>query len=144
VAGSFAMGGFNSSGNGTESMTNATESAYEYIRNGYVRFQSNNFGAHIELESSITATTNLKNFTAPLPTIPLTPFQVCRLYLSEDESCNLLISKVPGIASVGPQLVPQLSIGVKLSAELDFSYGFEVSVSLPEYPYYRYGTLTNS
>ena len=79
MAGSFTMGGFNSSGNGTEGLINATESVYEYVKDGYVKFQSNNFGAHIELESSISATANIKNFTAPLPTIPITPFQVCDL-----------------------------------------------------------------
>lgn len=70
------MGKFNSSSNGPDGFINATESAYEFVDHGFVRFQSNDFGAHIELESSITATTNLKTFTAPLPTIPLTPFQV--------------------------------------------------------------------
>lgn len=81
VSGSLTMGKFNSSSNGNEGFINATESAYEYVDHGYVRFQSNDFGAHIELESSISATSNLKTFTAPLPTIALTPFQVGALFV---------------------------------------------------------------
>jgi len=88
MAGSFTVGGFKSSGNGTESFINATESVYEYVQDGYVKFQSNSFGAHIELESSISATTNIKSFTAPLPTIPITPFQVCDLQPKKTDSIN--------------------------------------------------------
>ena len=62
--------------NTTQGILNVTESVIDYVEHGYVQFTSNNFGAHIELESTATASQTLYNYTAPLPTIPLSPFQV--------------------------------------------------------------------
>ena len=70
------MGGLNHAmPNSTESVVNVTESVIDYVEHGYVQFTSNNFGAYIELESTVTASDTLYNYTAPLPTIALTPFQ---------------------------------------------------------------------
>ena len=76
VAGSFAM---NLSSNADEGLVNATEGIIDYVEHGYMQFTSNNFMAHIELDSTVTASEQLTTFTAPLPTIPITPFQVCIL-----------------------------------------------------------------
>ena len=77
VAGSLTVGGINrASPNTNQGILNLTESVIDYVEHGYVQFTSNGFGAHIELESTITASETLYNYTAPLPTIPLTPFQV--------------------------------------------------------------------
>ena len=62
--------------NDTLSALNDTERVIDYLEHGYVEFRSNNFGAHIELESSIGVSDTLKTYTAPLPVIPITPFQV--------------------------------------------------------------------
>ena len=40
--------------------------------------------------------------------------------------------QIPGIAAVGPQLKLDLSGDIEIAAELDFSYGFELIVSLWE------------
>ncbi|KAL9066955.1 MAG: hypothetical protein Q9161_007199 [Pseudevernia consocians] len=111
VAGSLTVGGINhASPNTTQGIVNLTESVIDYVEHGYVQFTSNNFAAHIELESTVSASGTLYNYTAPLPTIPLTPFQI------------------PGIASVGAELVPQVFVGFKLEASIDFFYGFEVQI----------------
>lgn len=62
--------------NTTEGILNVTESVIDYVEQGYVQFTSKSFGAHIELESTATASETLYNYTAPMPTIPLSPFQV--------------------------------------------------------------------
>lgn len=36
--------------------------------------------------------------------------------------------QIPGIAAVGPQMKPVLSIGFEVSTKLDFVYGFDVAV----------------
>lgn len=38
--------------------------------------------------------------------------------------------QIPGIASVGPQFEPALTAGFQLKANLEFGYGFEVTVRL--------------
>ena len=77
VAGSLTVAGPNhASPNTTRGIFNLTESVIDYVEHGYVKFTSNDFGANIELESTVAASDTLANYTAPLPTIPLTPFQV--------------------------------------------------------------------
>ena len=56
---------------------NKINETLDYVQHGYMTFRSNNFGAHIELENSVRASAVLTNYTAPLPTVPITPFQVC-------------------------------------------------------------------
>lgn len=67
MAGSFTMGGFNGSSN---------MGSVGFINHGYVELQSNDFGAHIELDTTVKATEKLINFTAPLPPIDFLPFEV--------------------------------------------------------------------
>lgn len=95
---------------GTNQSSNQTDDVINFLKEGYVELHANNFGAHIELENSVLASTLLTNYSAPIPTIALTPFQI------------------PGIASVGLELDPVLSVGVQLAATLDFTYGFDVSI----------------
>ena len=40
------------------------------------------------------------------------------------------VFKIPGIGAVGPIFRPRVSIGAQINAELDFTYGFELTVSL--------------
>ena len=70
------MASLNSNTSTIEGMVNVTEGIMDYIEHGYLEFQSNNFMAHVELDSTITASEQLTEFTAPLPSIPITPFQV--------------------------------------------------------------------
>jgi len=46
------------------------------MNNGYVELQTNDFSAHIELESTIKPSKQLITYTAPIPAINLTPFEV--------------------------------------------------------------------
>ena len=63
------MGSFNDSAN---------TSYVDFIDDGYAKLQSNSFGAHVELEAVVTITDSHTdfNYTAPLPAINFTPFQV--------------------------------------------------------------------
>ena len=70
------MASLNSNSSTVEGMVNVTEGIVNYIEHGYLEFRSNNFMAHVELDSTITASEQLTEFTAPLPSIPITPFQV--------------------------------------------------------------------
>ena len=38
------------------------------------------------------------------------------------------MQKIPGIATVGPLFRPVIEIGAKLSAKVDFTYGFDLTV----------------
>ena len=76
VAGSLTMASLNSNSSTIEGTVNVTEGIVDYIEHGYLEFRSNNFMAHVELDSTITASDQLTEFTAPLPSIPITPFQV--------------------------------------------------------------------
>jgi hypothetical protein len=55
---------------------NETNAVINYIENGFVAFRSNGFIAHVELDNTIEATSQLKSYTVPLPTIPITPLLV--------------------------------------------------------------------
>ena len=70
------MASLNSNSSTIEGTVNVTEGIVDYIEHGYLEFRSNNFMAHVELDSTITASDQLTEFTAPLPSIPITPFQV--------------------------------------------------------------------
>ena len=75
VAGSFTVA---PSANANEPVVvNRVNETWNYVDHGYMKFRSNNFAAHIELDNSIKASALLTNYTAPLPTIAITPFQVC-------------------------------------------------------------------
>jgi hypothetical protein len=84
VAGSFTVGNYNSSFN-SNGIINETEAAFDYVENGYVEFRSNNFGAYIELETSVTASTPLETYTAPFPDITIPGFGVfCSFSIARD------------------------------------------------------------
>lgn len=80
------------------------------LDSGSFTLQANNLGAHIDLSSSIPASTSLDLHTISLPEIPLTPFQI------------------PGIAAVGPIFKPSIVFGAKTTEQLDFSYCFDAIV----------------
>ena len=96
-----------------------------FYDNGYIEFVSNNFSAHIELDTSFLPTAQ-EIYTKKLPTIPLTPFVI------------------PGIASIGPQLTPVFSMGVQLLTQLSFTTGFDLTVPDNSTATLVIGNLTSS
>ena len=70
------MGSLDSNSSTIGGMVNSTEGLINYVEHGYMEFRSNSFMAHIELDSTITASEQLTEFIAPLPSIPITPFEV--------------------------------------------------------------------
>ena len=95
---------------------------------GFVELLVNDLFAHIELETTLAPSVDLKTYTAHFPPIAFPLFQVGFVELARPSK---LISscQIEGIAAVGPQLIPRASMGVEIGATLTFTYGFEVQVS---------------
>ncbi|KAI9697209.1 MAG: hypothetical protein M1836_004773 [Candelina mexicana] len=117
--GSFSMG----QSNGT---SNSSMNLIQFFDSGYVQVQAQNMTAHIDLKTTVSPSTTLKEFTAHLPAIPLTPFQI------------------PGIAAVGPYIDPQIIGSINLGAKMDFTYGFDLSVPDGSSVTLDIGNVTNS
>ena len=103
LTGSFTMGGNNPT-------SNSTDDVFQFIEHGYAEVVVNDLFAHIELETTWLAAQVGKSFTINLASIGLTPIQI------------------PDIAVVGPLFNPKLIVGVDVGLDLDFSYGFELTV----------------
>ena len=56
------------------------EDFVDFIKNGYVKLNANNFSAHVELDSTIQLSTSLTLFSIPAPEIGLPGFQVGNLF----------------------------------------------------------------
>ena len=100
LSGSFTVGSPSS---------NDTESSVHFIEHGYVEVVTNKLFAHIALDSTWQPQTGA-SYTVDLAEIPLQPYSI------------------PDIAVIGPYFNPRLILGVNLSTQLDFKYGFEVSI----------------
>ena len=92
----------------TGDSNDTTTKIYDFIEEGTVEFAMTDIAAHMELESTVEASASLDIYKAPFPDIPLTEFYI------------------PEIATVGPVLRPALSIGVQVSTQFNFSYGFDL------------------
>ena len=88
----------------------AVQDIIDFAENGYVELVVNNFAAHIELESTVQPSKSLVTYVAPFPDIGIPGWVI------------------PNIAEVGPVLRPTITFGVQLSTELDFTYGFDLTV----------------
>jgi hypothetical protein len=107
--------------------TNLSDSSDSWVaaaefweKGGFVELLVNDFFAHIELET--------KDLHGSLSAYRLSAFSGMSLEairISTLTSCF----QIEGIAAVGPQLLPQASMGVQIGATLTFTYGFEVHVS---------------
>ncbi|KAI9718259.1 MAG: hypothetical protein M1812_004249 [Candelaria pacifica] len=117
--GSFSM----SQTNGT---SNSSQNFMQFFTSGYVQVITQNLTAHVDLNTIAEPTITLQNFTAHLPTIPLTPFQI------------------PGIAVVGPSIDPQIIGSIKLGSKLDFTYGFDLSIPDGSSVTLDIGSITNT
>ncbi|KAL8833849.1 MAG: hypothetical protein Q9170_004071, partial [Blastenia crenularia] len=77
---------------------------------GSFTFEANGFSAHIEMEATVQPSATLLSYNAPLPDIGIPGFQI------------------PGIGVIGPVFRPIINIGTQISSELDFTYGFNLTV----------------
>lgn len=51
-------------------------------------------------------------------------------HISNCSPVAYLSNKIPGIGVVGPIFNPRVAIGAQISAQLDFTYGFQLTVCL--------------
>ena len=93
-----------------ETIVNETEKIVHFFKSGFLEFRLDSFAAHIELDSAVTGSKEIQSFKIPFPQIPLTLFTV------------------PGIATVGPIFSPNLVISTEIAADLNFTYGFDLTV----------------
>ncbi|ERF75319.1 hypothetical protein EPUS_00111 [Endocarpon pusillum Z07020] len=102
--------GFFSIENTRESASDETMIIEFFTEDGYLELRADNVAAHIELESSIESSIELAAVEIPLPSVGLPGFMI------------------PGIATVGPMLMPIIEIGAQFSAQIDFTYGFDLMI----------------
>ncbi|KAL8949017.1 MAG: hypothetical protein Q9222_004840 [Ikaeria aurantiellina] len=77
---------------------------------GSFTFLANNFSAHMEFGATVQPTVDLVTFHAPIPAIGLPGFSI------------------PGFGAVGPIFEPAVVLGTKIGTQLDFTYGFNLTV----------------
>ena len=68
------MGPFTNSS--AQGFVNKTEAVFDYIKDGFLEFRADGLGAHVELDNTVEASSNLISWTVPLPAIPITPLLV--------------------------------------------------------------------
>ncbi|KAF7506252.1 hypothetical protein GJ744_012060 [Endocarpon pusillum] len=81
-----------------------------FFVDGYLKLQADNFTAHIELETSVKPSAALATMDIAFSPIGLPGFSIV------------------GIVTVGPMFKPVINMGAQLSAEIDFTYGFDLKV----------------
>ncbi|KAL9000637.1 MAG: hypothetical protein Q9169_000673 [Polycauliona sp. 2 TL-2023] len=77
---------------------------------GSFMFVMNGFSAHMELGATIEPTLELVTYNAPMPSIGLPGFQI------------------PGVGVIGPIFTPGIAIGTEISTQLEFTYGFDLTI----------------
>ncbi|KAL8752353.1 MAG: hypothetical protein Q9184_005764 [Pyrenodesmia sp. 2 TL-2023] len=97
------------SGNATSSDDSEDDDLFEWD-SGSFTFEVNGFSAHIHLEATVQATADLATFTAPIPSIGIPGFSI------------------PGIGAVGPIFKPAIVLGAQVGSELEFGYGFNLTI----------------
>ena len=106
-------------------MKNDTENIISFFKYGFLKLVANSFSAHIELET-IVEPKALEGMKIPLPQIGIPGFQI------------------PGVAVVGPIFTPSIELSVELSTQLDFTYGFDVSLPTNSEIWIDIANVTNS
>lgn len=104
---------------------NTTKEVVNFFESGFLEFRLDAFTAHLEFDSAVTASQQIQAFKIPFPQIPLSPFSI------------------PGIATVGPTFNPNLVIGTKVASDLNFTYGFDLTIP-PSTVIIDIGNVTNS
>ncbi|TGO46438.1 hypothetical protein BCON_0325g00060 [Botryotinia convoluta] len=102
-----------------------TEKAVNFVEHGYFDMVVNGLGAHIEIDSAVAGTFT-ETFIMDLTTLALPGFQI------------------PNIAAIGPMWVPAIQGSISVSQNLNFTYGFDVSVPDKSSIRLNIGNLTES
>ncbi|KAL8782757.1 MAG: hypothetical protein Q9213_005135 [Squamulea squamosa] len=98
------------SGNANTSGSNNDENeGFSWNRGSFI-FEMNDFSAHMELGATVQPSLSLLTYNALMPSIGLPGFQI------------------PGIGIVGPIFTPNIEVGTEISTQLDFTYGFDLTV----------------
>jgi len=118
LTGSFTVSGSNATSNSTDIV--------HFIEDGFAEVAANDMFAHIELETTWLASLGWASFAINLATIELQPISI------------------PGIAVVGPLFNPRLIIAAEVSLDLDFTYGFEITVPNNSTAVANIGNITES
>ncbi|KAL9110476.1 MAG: hypothetical protein Q9227_005020 [Pyrenula ochraceoflavens] len=105
---------------------NSSEDILDFLQSGYIELAVNRFSAHIELDSTVAASQTLATYTTSFPDISIPGFSI------------------PGLAVVGPILRPAVKFGVKIGADLEFTYGFNLSVPDNSTVFLNIGETSNS
>ncbi|KAI4110941.1 MAG: hypothetical protein LQ339_000943 [Xanthoria mediterranea] len=93
----------------TPGPTDDTDEGFSWD-SGSFTFVMNGFSAHMELGSTVEPSLGLVTYNAPMPSISLPGF------------------KIPGIGAVGPIFTPGIAIGTEIGTQLEFTYGFDLTV----------------
>ncbi|MCJ1251638.1 hypothetical protein MMC30_008873 [Trapelia coarctata] len=96
------------------------------IKDGFAEVAANDMFAHIELDTTWLASLGAASFTINLATIELQPISI------------------PDIAVIGPLFNPRLIIAANVGVDLDFTYGFEVTVPNNSTAIINIGNITES
>ncbi|KAF7924960.1 uncharacterized protein EAE98_007048 [Botrytis deweyae] len=102
-----------------------TEKAVNFVEQGYFDLVVNALGAHIEIDSAVAGTFT-ETFTVELTRLTLPGFQI------------------PDIAAIGPMWIPAIQGSIGVSRNLNFTYGFDVSVPDKSSIRLNIGNLTES
>jgi len=119
LTGSFTVSGSNAT-------SNSTNDIVHFIEDGFAEVAANDLFAHIELQTTWLASLGGASFTINLATIELQPISI------------------PDIAVVGPLFNPRLIVTAEVGLDLDFTYGFEVTVPNNSTAIANIGNITES
>lgn len=77
----------------TNSTSNSTNNIIEFFQHGYVQMTTHDLAAHIEYQALMKPAETLKSYTARLPPIRLTAFQVCHACHAEPKVTQLILDR---------------------------------------------------
>ncbi|EAW23837.1 putative GPI anchored protein [Aspergillus fischeri NRRL 181] len=95
---------------GSDGLMDAVNNTIAFFDHGSIEVIANGLFAQVELEFDLSASQDLVSFTAQLPAIPLSPFEI------------------PGVLVFGPMIVAEFDMSLSLAQNIGFSYGFNLSV----------------
>lgn len=119
------------SGNTTSSDDSEDDGIFEWDAGSFT-FEANGFFAHIDLKATVQPTAELATFTAPMPTIGIPGFSVQPSQRTHFKSSRAdHFTQIPGIGAVGPIFKPAIVLSAQIGSELEFGYGFNLTVCQP-------------
>ncbi|KAF4630480.1 hypothetical protein G7Y89_g7655 [Cudoniella acicularis] len=99
--------------------------ALDFINTGFLKAVANNMSAHIEVDANLDLSAS-QSFNKTLTTIGIPGFEI------------------PGIATVGPSFSPVVKGSIAAVGEIDFGYGFDLTVPDNSSITLNIGNLTQS